>query len=89
MFVFFYLAFHSGSFFLAAAGMLHVMMSFPLAFVIYRHVFGIVPFYPLAFLSIYVILARPPPLVPVGTLLHGEKGYYTGTRVRASRYEIR
>ena len=27
-------------------------------------------------------------LVPVGTLLYGEKGYVTGTRVRASRYGI-
>ena len=30
--------------------------------------------------------ARPPPLVPLGTLLYGQKGYQTGTRVRASRY---
>ena len=34
-------------------------------------------------------VARPPPFVPVGTLLYGEKGYSTGTRVRASRYGIR
>ena len=31
-------------------------------------------------------LARPPPLLPVGTLSYGERGY---TRVRASRYGIR
>ena len=30
-----------------------------------------------------------PVLVPFGALLYGEKGYYTGTRVRASRYGIR
>ena len=28
-------------------------------------------------------------LVPVGALLHGEMGYTTGTRGRASRYGIR
>ena len=33
--------------------------------------------------------ARRPPLVPVGTLLYGETGYYTDTRVRASGYGIR
>ena len=27
--------------------------------------------------------------VPAGTLSYGEKGYYTGTRVRASRYGTR
>ena len=34
----------------------------------------------------------PPALehtVALGTLLYGEKGYYTGARVRASRYGIR
>ena len=33
--------------------------------------------------------ARPPPLVPLGTLLYRDKGYYPGTRVRASRDGIR
>ena len=28
-------------------------------------------------------------LIPLSTLLYGEKGYYTGTRVLASRYGIR
>ena len=37
--------------------MLHIIMSFPFAFCIYRYVFGIVPVYTLSFLSIYVILA--------------------------------
>ena len=32
-------------------------MSFPLAFMFYRYVFGIMPFYILSFLAIYVILA--------------------------------
>ena len=49
--------FHSGSSFIAAAGMLHIMMSFPLAFCLYRFVFGITPVYVLSFLSIYIILA--------------------------------
>ena len=57
VFVFFYLWIHSGSAFLAMAGMLHVMMSFPLAFLLYRYLFGIMPFYILSFLSIYIILA--------------------------------
>ena len=57
VFVFCYMWFHSGSAFLAAAGMLHIMLSFPLAFVIYRFVFGIIPVYTLSFLSIYIILA--------------------------------
>ena len=35
-------------------------------------------------------LARPAlPRVPLSTPLYGEKGYYTGARVRASRYGIR
>jgi hypothetical protein len=56
-FVFCYMYFHSASAFIAAAGMLHIIMSFPLAFCIYRFVFGIIPVYTLSFLSIYVILA--------------------------------
>lgn len=56
-FVFLYMYFHSSSAFIAAAGMLHIVMSFPFAFCIYRYVFGIVPVYALSFLSIYVILA--------------------------------
>jgi hypothetical protein len=56
-FVYCYMWFHSGSAFIAAAGMLHIMMSFPLAFCLYRFVFGITPVYVLSFLSIYIILA--------------------------------
>eukprot|EP01047_Picozoa_sp_COSAG01_P012629 COSAG01_NODE_573_length_15298_cov_13.922394_8_plen_815_part_00 len=57
VFVFCYIYFHSASAFLAAAGMLHIVFSFPLAFCLYRFVFGIIPLYPLSFLSIYIILA--------------------------------
>lgn len=56
-FVYIYLWVHSGSAFLAMCGMLHIMMSFPLAFFLYRYLFGIMPFYILSFLAIYVILA--------------------------------
>lgn len=56
-FVVIYLRVHSGSWFLAALGVTHIVMSFPLAFVIYRYVFGIGPFYVLSFLSVYIILA--------------------------------
>ena len=52
-----YLWIHSGSAFLAMCGMLHIMMSFPLAFFLYRYLFGIMPFYILSFLAIYIILA--------------------------------
>eukprot|EP01051_Picozoa_sp_SAG22_P023994 SAG22_NODE_6446_length_854_cov_1.358940_1_plen_220_part_10 len=56
-FVFIYLWVHSGSAFLAMCGMAHILMSFPLAFLLYRHLFGIMPFYILSFLAIYIILA--------------------------------
>ena len=40
--------------------------------------------------SSYETAARPAlSIVPSSTLLYGEKGYYTGTRARASRYGIR
>jgi hypothetical protein len=57
MFVGVYLHIHTGSSFLAATGMFHIFMSFGLGFFIYRIVFGIIPFYTLSFLSIYVVLA--------------------------------
>jgi hypothetical protein len=47
MFVGIYIHFHTGSSFLAACSMFHIFMSFPLAFIVYRFVFGVLPFYTL------------------------------------------
>ena len=55
-FVFLYLTFHVKSVFLASGGMLEAVMSMPVAYLIYRGVFGISFFNALHIFSIYIIL---------------------------------
>jgi len=57
LFIFCYMWFHTRSVCLTAMGLIHILASFPLAFLGYYYVFGIEPFYTLNFLSVYVILA--------------------------------
>merc|ERR1719473_309958 len=55
-----YTAYHTGSFFIATAGMFHIVMSFPLAIFLCRKVFGIAFFDFLNFFVIYPLTrARP------------------------------
>ena len=56
-FVVVYMAVHTGSCCLSICGMLHILMSFPLAFIVYTFFFNIESFYVLSFMSVFVILA--------------------------------
>eukprot|EP00003_Mantamonas_plastica_P033189 TRINITY_DN937_c0_g1_i7.p1 TRINITY_DN937_c0_g1~~TRINITY_DN937_c0_g1_i7.p1 ORF type:complete len:810 (-),score=255.54 TRINITY_DN937_c0_g1_i7:111-2540(-) len=55
-FVLFYIGVHTRSAFLACFGMLEILLSFPLAYIIYRVVFGITFFQALHSLAIFLIL---------------------------------
>ena len=55
-FVFFYIAFHTGSFFLASVGMLQILLAFPVTYLIYRGIFQIKFFMTLHTLAIFIIL---------------------------------
>ncbi len=55
-FVFIYIAIHSGSFFLASAGMFHIVLSFPLGYFLLRIVLGISFFDTMNTFLIYVVL---------------------------------
>lgn len=57
VFVFLCVWFHTGSFFLAAVGMVEIVLSIPLAFVIYRTVFGFQYFAAINSMTLFVVLA--------------------------------
>merc|ERR1719159_681842 len=57
VFVFICLCFHSGSLFLALAGMMEILLSIPVAFVLYRSVFGFQYFAGLNAMTLFVVLA--------------------------------
>merc|ERR1719281_2244478 len=57
VFVFICLCFHSGSLFLALAGMMEILLSIPVAFVLYRSVFGFQYFAGLNSMTLFVVLA--------------------------------
>merc|ERR1711988_677467 len=56
-FVFFCLWAHTGSFFLATAGMMEILLTIPVAFVLYRVVFGFQYFAGLNAMTLFVVLA--------------------------------
>merc|ERR1711959_518848 len=56
-FVFFCLWAHSGSLFLATAGMMEILLTIPVAFVLYRVVFGFQYFAGLNAMTLFVVLA--------------------------------
>jgi len=56
-FVFICLCLHSGSIFLAIAGMMEILLSIPVAFVLYRGVFGFQYFAGLNAMTLFVVLA--------------------------------
>lgn len=56
-FVFIWLRVHSGSFFLAIAGMLEILLSIPVAFVLYRSVLGFQYFDTMNAMTLFVVLA--------------------------------
>jgi predicted RND superfamily exporter protein len=57
VFVFLCVWFHTGSFFLAAVGMVEILLSIPMAFVIYRAVFGLQYFAAINSMTLFVVLA--------------------------------
>ena len=57
LFVVIYMGIHTRSCFLSIFGMFHILMSFPLAYILYAFVLRIESFYTLSFMSVYVILA--------------------------------
>ena len=57
VFVYLYLQIHTGSFMLATLGMVQVIMPFPLAYFVYRTIFGIKNFYGLSVLTLFIVLA--------------------------------
>lgn len=56
VFVFFFIAWHTGSFFLASTGMVGIVLSFPLALLCYKYIYGVSFFQTLHLLVLFIII---------------------------------